>query len=223
MAIIGINFAVTGGLLTFSLGLLLFLFPTMGTSPEFLVPHNQDLYLPYNQITGTFDLLSGSVNFLAMVIIVPLYEEFLYRGIALRAYEKVRSPLFAAAFTAVLFSLFHINWIKFIFFIPSSFITARAVQIFGSWWIAVIVHTVYNGFIFLLNSFTFTNETVTDNPISLMRSFLGLIIALVAFGLAMYWFNTHAQKTLVIDKKTDRVFTPSLTIFAIICFLLMMK
>lgn len=223
VAIIGINCAVTGGLLVFIFGLLSYLFQATGTTPELSVTHNQIPYLPYNQITKTFDYSSGFINFLAVVIIAPFYEELLYRGLALRVYEKARSPLFAAIFTAVLFSCFHLDWVKLLFFIPSSFITARAVQSFGSWWIALIVHMIYNGFIFFLNSATFINKGVTENSIPLSTSFLGLIIAIVAFIIVIYWFNICSNKTSLTDNKKEKIITPSLTFFATICFWLMIR
>lgn len=221
VTVIGINYAVTIGLAIFLLGLLGFLLPNMGEISEMPTATNQAPYLPYNQITETFDLVSGSINFLAMVIIVPFYEELLFRGLALRAYEKARSPIFAAIFTALLFSLFHLNLIQFLFLIPSSFIMARAVQVFGSWWIAVILHVIQNGLIFFIYSFSFTSETITENPISLWTGLLGLIIATVAFGVAMYWFKTHDRNKIPLtNQKPMKIFTPSLTIFVFLCFVL---
>jgi membrane protease YdiL (CAAX protease family) len=225
LMVIGTNYIIIIGLLVFFLGLLNLFSLTIGEIYELSDTYNQAPYLPYNKITGTFDLFSGTVNFLAVVIIIPLYEELLYRGLALRAYEKARSPLFAAVLTAVLFSLFHLNVTQLIFLFPVSFIIARAVQVLGSWWIAVIFHVIHNGLIFFISSFTFANENITENPISLWLGLVGLLLAIAAFGIAMYWFKTCDQQTSVFDrnKKKEKVFTLSLNIFIVICFILMIQ
>ncbi len=227
--LIGIIFSVILGFLIFVLSLLDFFSPIMGeiysSSPADL-PQST---IPYNQITETFDFVSGSVNFLVVVIIVPFYEELLYRGLALRAYERARSPLFAATFTTVLFALFHLNWFQLILTIPFSFIVARAVQVIGSWWIAVIVHAVYNGFYFFTSFSISVNGTATDHSISLLTGTIGLIIAIIALGIVMYWLkihdnkvSIHDNKVSVVPKKRESIFTFSLYVFVFICVIILL-
>jgi membrane protease YdiL (CAAX protease family) len=102
----------------------------------------------------------------------------LYRGLGLRAYEKASSPLFAAVLTAMLFSLFHLNFTQLIFLPFISFITARAIQVLDSWWVGVIFHMLHNGLFFFLTSFPSNNESITENPVALWMGLVGLILAI---------------------------------------------
>ena len=194
---------------------------------EMIEKANSSPSVYYNRITETFDFLSTIINFSILVIIVPFFEEFLFRGLALRAYEKARSTLFAAAFTSVLFFMYHGDFSRVTSLIIFSFIVVRAVQVFNSWWLAVIPHVTHNGFSFFLDYWAMVNQGTMQNevknPISLQIGLLELITAIITFCILMYWFEMQDKKSPIItqERKSEKIFTPSLTIFIFICSIFM--
>ena len=162
-----------------------------------------------------FDEISGWCNqllhLLTTIVIAPLYEEFVFRGVVLRAYEKVRSPLFAALLTAILFALFHLNLLQLIVFLPSAFILARAVQRRGSWWLSVICHVVNNGVVFGLIPLIMS-KGMKRLPVSfsVLTSITALVIALVAFAIAVSWLRAFATEDQTGINKQEPIWTFSL-------------
>lgn len=137
----------------------------------------------------------------------------MFRGVALRAYEA-RSPLFAARLTAVVFALVHGDIHRLIALTPSSFILARAVQRQGSWWLAVIVHMGYNGFL-IKGLPLVVPEVTTDGIATVLVGLVGLAIAVIAFAIAVYWLRAFAVEEPITDA-TEKIWTPALKAVVII-------
>ena len=198
----GLALAITLGLIIFILSFLNWLFP------QYL--ENLEAVTLEEEASGTVDRL---LEFVAVTVIVPVCEEFVFRGVALRAYET-RSPLFAASLTAIVFALVHGDLHRLIAFIPSSFILARAVQRKGSWWLALIAHAVYNtvlvGPLPLL-----IPEAGIDGAVAVLVGVLGLAIAGVAFAIAVSWLKAFAVEVPTSDPKA-RIWTPALKTVVII-------
>ncbi|MEA5468023.1 type II CAAX endopeptidase family protein [Spirulina sp. 06S082] len=162
---------------------------------------------PAGTIEQVFIFISGA-------IFVPLYEEFAFRGVALRAYERARSPIYAALLTSFIFALVHGTLIQLLAFIPGSFLLARCVQNRGSWWLAVIPHVVNNGLIF--GVFPFLPPELEEEDPQLIVGILALIIAMIAFAIAAHWLKVFRVKKAEINLKTrEFIWTPALmaTIF----------
>ena len=174
----------------------------------------------------TFNIFNGTLYVLAITIITPLYEEFVFRGLALRAYEKRFSPLFASAFTAMLFALFHGDLVKLIYMIPGFFILARAVQVFESWWLAVIVHVVNNSISLGINWLVLPNEKAIEKSILLtspiLTGFFGLVISLTSFFVAICWLKNNQNKILTSEKNKDKVWTYELIAFTTLSLMLLL-
>ncbi|WP_204106504.1 MULTISPECIES: type II CAAX endopeptidase family protein [Spirulina sp. CCY15215] len=192
-----LDLTVTFGLIIFWVTLSALYFPDYLTKLEKLTRET-----PAGTIEQVFIFISG-------VIFVPFYEEFAFRGVALRAYEKARSPIYAALLTSFIFALVHGTLIQLLAFIPGSFLLARCVQNRGSWWLAVIPHIVNNGLIFGIFPF-FPPEVKEEEP-QLMVGILALIIAIIAFAIAAHWLKVFRVKKAEINVKTrEFIWTPAL-------------
>ncbi|MEM9538617.1 MAG: type II CAAX endopeptidase family protein [Cyanobacteria bacterium P01_E01_bin.42] len=161
---------------------------------------------------GNLDVQAGTIDqlflFITGAIFVPFYEEFVFRGVVLRAYERARSPIYAALLTSVLFALVHGTLIQLLAFIPGSFLMARVVQNRGSWWLVVIPHAIYNGLIFGL--FPFLPPETEEEP-QLMGGFIALLIASIAFAIAARWLNIFArQEPKATFPRNEQIWTPAL-------------
>jgi uncharacterized protein len=143
-------------------------------------------------VTAIFEsLVAGSAagSFLALVVVAPLTEEFLCRGVMLNTLLRRHSPALAIGFSALLFAALHLNpW--------QLFMPLLGGVIFG-WWCwrtgslvpGLLGHGVLNGMAFTLSYVPFSLEipgysTEFDDVIQhqpLWFDALGLI--LIACGL----------------------------------------
>lgn len=156
-----------------------------------------------------------------MGIFNPVSEELVFRGIALKAYEKARSPLFAAIFISCLFSLAHNSWTQLIPAILSAFILTRVVQLKGSWWLGVIAHTSNNVIAFVLSIVLSERAKL---PMSLSSvSILGLIIPTTAFVIGIFWLKTMGTEAAIVPYKREKIWTPALIMYVTLNGLLLVS
>lgn len=197
IALTALDLTVTFGLVIFWVTLAALYFPDYLTKLEALTQET-----PAGTIEQVFIFISGA-------IFVPLYEEFAFRGVALRAYERARSPIYAALLTSFVFALVHGTLIQFLAFIPGSFLLARGVQNRGSWWLAVIPHVINNGLIF--GVFPFLPPELEEEDPQLMVGILALIIAIIAFAIAAHWLKVfRVKKSEIRVENREFILTPAL-------------
>ncbi len=99
----------------------------------------------------------GSINsyyhpilgFLLVVIIVPLYEEYLFRGIILSAVEKKSNFWLANCLQALIFALVHEDAAHFIFYLSFGLLAGYFVKRSGSILPSLIFHMTNNAFAFI--------------------------------------------------------------------------
>jgi uncharacterized protein len=208
---------VTGIVLAINFGILLFISETVGFfSPHLIqVLERQENSLDIENFSN-FSILHMSTILLAGAVIVPLYEEFLFRGLALKAYERAKSPLIASGVTALLFASLHLSLMRLIAFIPSFFLVAVAVQRKRSWWLAAIAHAINNAIAFGLEFYDNGGVETTKPDSDLVTGLFGLAIATIAFFLGASWlriFSLERSKTL---EKSERILTPALTVVVLV-------
>ncbi|MGK7924325.1 MAG: lysostaphin resistance A-like protein [Spirulina sp.] len=197
IALTALDLTVTFGLVFFWIALINLYFPDYLAKLEELAPATS---------AGTREQV---FTFIGGAIFVPFYEEFAFRGVALRAYERARSPIYAALLTSFVFALIHGTLIQLLTFIPASFLTARAVQNRGSWWLAVIPHAVNNGLIF--GVFPFLPTSTEEEAPQLIVGTIALMIAGAAFAIAAHWLKVFAKKEREITlQRREEIWTPAL-------------
>ncbi|MBP0021152.1 MAG: CPBP family intramembrane metalloprotease [Cyanobacteria bacterium SBLK] len=196
IALTALDLTVTFGLIFFWITVIALYFPAYLEQLEAMALDTQP---------GTREQL---LMFIAGAIFVPFYEEFVFRGVVLRAYERARSPIYAAFLTSVLFALVHGTLIQLLAFIPGSFLMARGVQNRGSWWLAVIPHVINNGLIF--GVFPFLPSETEEEP-QLIIGIVSLVIAGIAFTIAARWLKIFTNKVSeAAFQRDEKIWTPTL-------------
>jgi membrane protease YdiL (CAAX protease family) len=212
-----IAIALTGLVVAINLGLVIFVLGLIG----YFAPNAAKILLTQAEIVGLtktsgFNVLDIAITLLAGAVIVPFYEEFLFRGIALKAYERERSSRFAAIFTTFIFALLHASWLSLISIFASFSIVARAVQKKKSWWLGVIPHMANNGLVFgatlLSQQFGQQEQLKTSDLPTLGASCAAGAIAIIAFAIAARWLKLFTSQTLTISEKLEKIWTPSLIV-----------
>ena len=91
-----------------------------------------------------------SVSVLFIAIIVPFYEEVMFRGIILSSVEKNLGFIKANIIQAVLFAIVHFNFKLFIFYFIFGLITGYAVKRTNGLLTGIFLHAINNFFVLLL-------------------------------------------------------------------------
>lgn len=111
----------------------------------------QNLTDQYSELMES--LLGGNVflSLLATVILAPLAEEFLFRGITLKKAQKIMPFMAANVLQALLFGIYHLNWIQGVYAFVLGLILGFTAEYFHSIWASILLHAFVNGSAELLN------------------------------------------------------------------------
>ncbi len=128
--------------------------------------------------------LELSLTILGVAILVPFYEELIFRGLALKAYRDARSTLFAVLFTSALFGFIHGTLVDALVFFPPFVLVALMVIKTGQLWTAIVVHGLGNFIATLLLHFD-----IEMSPSMPTAGIVGLVVAATAFWLGFWWLK----------------------------------
>ena len=137
----------------------------------------------FNKAEDMFEFLSGGniiLGFLAIVVIGPIMEEFLFRGLILHELDKHINTYIAIIIQAVLFGLVHLNFYQLTYTVLIGIILGLAYVWLKSIWAPIIIHVVNNGISFALATFSNVDDSAVD--------FTGVIYALWLFSMCMIVF-----------------------------------
>lgn len=84
------------------------------------------------------------VAFIGVAVIVPFYEEIIFRGIILSSVEKHVGFIIANLFQSILFAFIHMNFELFLFYLSFGFITGYMVKKSEGLLVGYIFHLVNN-------------------------------------------------------------------------------
>lgn len=130
----------------------------------------QNLTNQYSELMES--LLGGNVwlSLLAAVILAPLAEEFIFRGVILKKAQKIMPFMAANLLQAVLFGIYHLNLIQGVYAFVLGLVFGFTVKYFHSVWAAILLHACVNG----------SAEIITHLPAALTETWIGVVgIALV--------------------------------------------
>ena len=127
---------------------------------------------------------------LRIVIIAPIVEELIFRGVIMSGFSRIYHPVFAIFFSALLFALFHLNPWQF----PATFALGLILGWIrirtGSVLACIAGHAIHNGLIFIavlhyndLKDLSIMQPGVTFN--------YGIHFLLLATGLVLVWLVTR--------------------------------
>ena len=151
----------------------------------------QALIEQYDALMET--LLGGNVwlSFFVTVILAPLAEELLFRGVTMRKAEKIMSFMAANILQAMLFGIYHGNLIQGMYAFAIGLILGFVVEYFHSIWASILLHAFING----------SAELLSHLPQQLTETMLGIItiaiIGVMFFIIAMKLFPKAKKKIII--------------------------
>ena len=186
------TFGTMPALLVF--GWLLLLVPAFSTSIEPLT-----MWMPMPDfIKKLFDSFtqSGWVSFISVVIMAPLLEEWLLRGVALKGLlQRGYSPVAAICWSALMFGVIHMN--------PWQAIPAFSTGVLFGWvywrtrslWTTIFMHAVNNGISFLITVlFPELPEDVSTLDLVGPGNYPWVLSAAIAVSILIIW-QLHKRLT----------------------------
>jgi len=156
----------------------------------------QELTNQYSELMK--QLIGGNVwlSLLVTVILAPLAEEFLFRGITLKKAQKIMPFMAANVLQAVLFGIYHMNLIQGVYAFVLGMILGFTAEYFHSIWAAVLLHACVNG----------SAEVLTNLPDAVTETYVG-VIAIAVVGVALLFVAAKlyplAKKEPVLVNETE--------------------
>ena len=161
----------------FGLGLALQLLISMCLNAIYpLLP--QSMIDQYGELMET--LLDGNalLSLLATVILAPLAEELLFRGVTMKMAQKIMPFMVANLLQAVLFGIYHLNLIQGVYAFVLGIILGFTAEYFHSIWASILLHAFVNGSAELLN---LVPESVTETYIGVVGiAVVGVVLLFAA-------------------------------------------
>ena len=165
-------------------------------------------------LSGTPSSKEFVLALLTTGLITPFYEEYIFRWVTLRAFASVRSPLFAALFSTLLFALAHGSFVYAAIVFPVGFMLALFVLKTRQLWSAVLVHVLSN--VYALFVAQFATGDYAQVAVTPLEGVVGLCAALIALLLAVWWLGFPSSRA---DTR-GRLWSGSLIAFIAICLAL---
>jgi uncharacterized protein len=113
---------------------------------------------------------------ITIAIIPPIVEELLFRGMVLQSLRKYGDS-FAIVVSAMLFGLYHGNFVQMVFAFIAGLIMALVVVRTGSLWTSILIHFINNSISFAIEM---TLRYAGENTANLVNSII--VGALIALG-----------------------------------------
>jgi hypothetical protein len=129
---------------------------------------------------------------LRIVIIAPIVEELIFRGMIMSGFSRNYHPAFAIFFSALLFALFHLN--------PWQFPAAFALGIILGWirirtgsvLACIAGHAIHNGLVFLTVLYYTEFKDIAIMQPGITNNYL-IHFTIVTIGIASIWFITKVK------------------------------
>ena len=92
-------------------------------------------------------LIGGNLwlSLVATVVLAPVAEEFIFRGVVMKKAQKLMPFMVANILQAVMFGLYHMNWIQGVYAFVIGVIFGFTAEYFHSIWVSVLLHALVNG------------------------------------------------------------------------------
>ena len=142
---------------------------------NWLVPESSSAWMEGPVLLRDQNVVINMVNIILVVLIAPLMEEFVFRGLILQRFMRKTSAPQALILSSILFGILHFEFLLsatlFGIFMGLVFLKTRNL------WVPVILHVANNGCIVLLNVLQYHDGTWTvDQVQSLWPLYLSSIL-----------------------------------------------
>lgn len=145
----------------------------------------------------------GVVSMLATVILAPIAEEVIFRGVTLNLAKKAGAPfLVANAVQALMFGIYHANLVQGAYAFAVGLVLGYAAHKYGSLYPAILLHLAYNLSATLLNAIAGS----LPGTIWVYVVFVGIGVLFTAAGARLFQTDEKAEaveESLLMQEKSE--------------------
>lgn len=143
----------------------------------------------YQELMDTLDISSSILAVPYVMLLGPIAEEFIFRGVILDRLRPAFSFWIANAFQAALFGVFHMNLIQGLYAFVLGMILGLVVEVTGTVFASMATHITFNTTSILLG-------ILSDQATSLYEQLFGgiIIAAALCFGAGMHYYVMEWKK-----------------------------
>ena len=133
----------------------------------------------YQEVSQT--LYSGElwIEFLGIVVIAPLCEELLFRGLIYKRMQEYMTPSVAMVLSALAFGFFHGNMTQMVYAAILGFLMAYVYEKYHNLLAPILFHAVANLFSVIVTETNFLNFLYSSKTMMLLSGILGIAIVIV--------------------------------------------
>lgn len=132
----------------------------------------------------------GLVSMLATVILAPIAEEVIFRGVTLNLAKKAGAPfLVANGIQALMFGIYHANLVQGAYAFVIGLVLGYAAHKYGSLYPAILLHLAYNLSATLLNAIS----SSLPGTILVYVLFVGIGVLFIAAGAWLFQTDEKAE------------------------------
>ncbi len=153
----------------------------------------------YSELMETLIGGNAVISIIVTVILAPVAEELLFRGVTLQKAKKIMPFLWANILQALMFGVYHGNWIQGIYAFFLGMLLGYVAEQFHSIWASVLLHACVNGSAQLLSLIP---EKVTERMMGILVLALVGVLFLVLAGKLLKIAKTELPE-LVYPKKPE--------------------
>jgi hypothetical protein len=170
--------------------------PFLSGLKEFFDNFNEMIDEAYSRILTSNTIPEFILVTFTVAVTPAICEEFLFRGFVLKGFEFIVKPFWAAAFTATIFSLYHVNFYGFFPLIGIGLYLGYAAYKSNSMIVPVILHFI-NNFIAILLFNLFNEEEFVQSTGAFQEPWIHLLrftILLIIFISLVFVINRYYRE-----------------------------
>ena len=154
-----------------------------------IVPRWLEQYKELLENAGLDDNI-GPLLLLYSVLLGPICEELIFRGVTLRLARKALPFWFANLFQAVLFGIYHMNWIQGIYAFAFGILLGYICEKGGSIYDSILLHILFNFWGTVIGPML---ESLPDNRLTSVLILAGTFLSLGA-GIPLFFWGTRRKE-----------------------------
>lgn len=135
----------------------------------------------YTETMSAFYSANFVVQIVVLGIVIPICEEFVFRGLVFNRLKEDSSVIGAIIYSSLIFGLLHGNMVQIVYGTLLGVLLAWLYQQMGSIWAPILAHVFMNLVSVIATKFDFYGSLASD-----IRYIGGATILLAAFGACMY-------------------------------------
>lgn len=117
---------------------------------ELILPYFENLMEDYNELMEQLDDASPWLNFFSVVILAPISEELIFRGVILKKASRFTSFTIANILQALCFGLFHMNIVQGLYAFAGGLAMGYVAYHYRTILASIVFHLFFNGLSYIM-------------------------------------------------------------------------